>query len=115
MTDTAIIAAWEAFKAAHIDLDQMDDELLGTETKEEIAIWERVDAAEQIIFETPATSPQGIKCKLMVTLYHKLTQRVDSQALLAGLFEALEAKERGMEWPDRMILSAILSLRMMEA
>jgi hypothetical protein len=115
MTDTAILTAWEAFKAAHIDMDQMDDELLGTETKEEIAIWERVDAAEQIIFETPATSPQGIKCKLLVALYHKLSQRVDSQALLAGLFEALEAKERGMDWPERLLFSAIQSLRAMEA
>lgn len=115
MADTAIIAAWEAFRAAHIDLDQMDDELLGAETEEENAIWKRVDAAEQIIFETPAITPQGIQCKLMVALYHKLSQRVDSQALLAGLFEALEAKERGMDWPDRLLFSAIQSLRAMEA
>lgn len=115
MTDTAIVAAWEAFKAAHIDLDQMDDELLGTETKEENAIWERVDAAEQTILNTTAETPQGVQCKLMVALYHKLSQRVDSQALLAGLLEALEAKERGMDWPDRLLFSAVQSLRAMEA
>jgi hypothetical protein len=113
--DIAIIAAWEAFKAAHTDLDQMDDDLLGTETEQENAIWNRVDAAEQIVLQTPATTPQGLQCKLMVALYHRLSQRIYSKALLAGLFEALEAKERGMDWPDRLLFSAIQSLRRMEA
>lgn len=114
-TDTAIIAAWEAFKASHTALDQMDDDLLGTETDEENALWDRVNTSEQIILDTPAATAQGVQCKLMVAMFRLLSPRSDSRALLAGIFEALEAKAGNMDQPLPFVFSAIQSLRAMQS
>lgn len=84
-------------------------------TPAELAEWARMDAAEAEIRHRIATTPKGVEAKLWLALMHTQALKDDDDAAAAGDLAYFQAKESDLEWNERLILSAIASLRAMQA
>lgn len=113
--DAPIIAAWADFRAGHIEMENLDDDAVGSGNPAEAAIWRKIDGAEAIIQQTPAKSPRGVAIKLWAALAQITTDRTEMTLVVRRDCENLVAIEQGMNWDARLILSAIQSLEAMEA
>ncbi|MGC1269945.1 MAG: hypothetical protein WA842_05030 [Croceibacterium sp.] len=114
-TDAELIAAWADFRAGQIEMEDLDDDAVGSGNPAEAEIWRKIDGAEAIIQQTPAKSPRGAAIKLWVALAHITTDRTEMTLVVRRDRENLIAIEQGMDWDARLILSAIQSLEGMEA
>lgn len=116
--DAAIIAAWERHKSAHAiyaDLPFGEALPMGSYTPEEQAQWDVIDAAELEIQTAVATTPLGAEIQLWVSLCHSITEREAEQAARRCDLDYFNADEEQLDWTDRLVLSAIRSLRAMGA
>lgn len=114
--DAEILAAWEQHKAAHAVYAKLpwgDGLPLGCYTPEEQAQWDAIDAAEAIIHRAVAQTPDGVEIQLWVSLSHSLTDRADEQAARARDLGYFLTEEERFDWTDRLVISAIRSLRAM--
>lgn len=114
--DAAILAAWERHKAAHsvyAALPFGDGLPLGSYTPAEQEQWDVIDAAEAVIKDTIATTPEGVEIQLWVSLAHSLTARPDEQAARDRNLDYFLADEGRFDWTDRLLIGAIRSLRAM--
>lgn len=115
-SDVAIVAAWDSHKTAHsiyADLPFGEVLPLGSYTPEEQAQWDVIDAAELVIQTTTAQTPLGVEIQLWVCLCHSLTDREAEQAARRCDLAYFLADEEQLDWSDRLVLSAIRSLRAM--
>lgn len=110
----AAMARYRAARATYNALPHSADPGI-SETPEERAQWEHMDAAEAEIMEGVATSPRGVEAKLWLALMHFEAPLENEQAAMAGDLDYFRAREESLDWGERMIVSAIASLRSMAA
>lgn len=115
--DAHIVAAMARYRAARATYNALpnSDDPDVSETPEERAQWEHMDAAESEIMERVATTPRGVEAKLWLALMHFESPYAREQAALAGDLDFFRAREESLDWGERLIVSAIASLRSMAA
>lgn len=117
-SDEAILAAWERRRAAYGRYNALpfsDSSEPGDMTPEERAEWDQIDAADEVIREHVATTPEGAAVQLWIALQHSITQRDDEAACLRRDLGWFEAKGEGLDWNVRLVIAALRSLKAMEA
>ncbi|MCH2240049.1 MAG: hypothetical protein MK060_19425 [Blastomonas sp.] len=116
-SDAPIIAALANYRAARATYDLLPvSEVDGEqETPAELSEWARMDAAEQEIMDRPASTPQGVEAKLWLWLLHNQSPIEDDIAATAGNLDHFLATAAERDWSERLIISAIASLRAMQA
>ena len=115
-TDAVIEQAWEARRAAYERYNALpfSDEPDEAQTPEELAQWAIIDKAEETIRAAIAETPRGAAIQLWTALQHGITDREDEAAVLRRDLEWFKDDE-GQDWTLRLILSALRSLKAMEA
>lgn len=110
--DRTIKDALARWQAAHRERSALPD---GKDIDErEQPFWDIIDGAEEVIRSTKATSPGGIAAKLWVALEHDMALAMDSRIAREADISAF-ADDSGQDWTIRLILSALRSLKAMEA
>jgi len=111
--DAELVAAWERRKAAFACYNALPfaDEPGGDEEAEK-GLWAIIDAAEEVIYQTPAKTPDGVSFKLLASLGHTFTDKKHSDAANVGDLLALVVED-GLDWNEKLILSALRSLKTM--
>ncbi len=113
--DGNILAAWDRITAAHAAIAECtaaptDGSLY---SPEEQAQWRVNDAAEVEILKAIADSPVGVEIQLWVALIH-LVEGGDAEcAILRRDLGWFAERGADMNWSERLILSAVRSLRAM--
>lgn len=113
--DAALIAAWDRRAAAFLAVRELPDEpeMDRGETPEQKAQWDIIDAAEKEIRSQVATTPRGVE----IQLWTAATFLFDSNENEAPTFRAdldhFLAKGDGLDWSERLVLAALVSLRAM--
>ena len=115
-TDTLLQQAWEARQAAYerynaLPFSEAPD---APHTPAEAAEWAIIDGADETIHSTVASTPHGAAIQLWVALQHSITSRQDEAAILRRDLEWFADDEK-QDWKHRLILSALRSLKAMEA
>lgn len=117
--DRAIVAAWDRRAAAYARYNALPIaervEAPDYLSPEERAEWAIIDEAEAIIQATIAATPQGVACQVWTALHHSVTGREDDAALHRADLAALEARGEDLDWNVRLLLTALRSLKSMEA
>jgi hypothetical protein len=113
--DAAILDAWERHTVARATYEALrSSEKPGEEyTPAELAQWAIIDATEDAIRRDTASTTQGVEVQLWVALGHMLMKREECEAALRGDLAYLEQRDLELDWTERLILSAIRSLRAM--
>lgn len=113
--DADIIFAWEHRKAAFEIYDGLphSDEPGSVYTPAEREQLDIIDECEDIINSTAARTPLGIEIKLWVALCHDITDREEEAAANRANLEWFAGKEAELDWPKRVVISAIRSLKAM--
>lgn len=109
--DADIIAAWDRLRAANDGLDAIVDQ--NTETPEMVALWKARDAAESDIQAATANTVLGVEMQLWCNLMHSVPKAADESAVLRRDIQYFTARDEQWDWTERLILSAIRSLRAM--
>lgn len=113
--DQHILAALERFRIARKTYNELPIvELCGAyESPEEEAAGEAMDAAEGEIRQAVAVTPFGVEVKLWMALRgcQQWQDERDDQAAIACDLDHFVSKESSFDWPIRMLISAIVSLR----
>jgi hypothetical protein len=113
--DAAILAAWERREAAYTRYNALPiHEGPGDYSPEEQAEWAIIDAAEDVIRNTVATTPQGAAIQLWTQLSHNVSQRDDEVATLRRDLSYFEAQGDMLDWTERLTVAALRSLASME-
>lgn len=110
--DAGLIAAWDFYRAARGVLAALPDSgfPLRPQSPAEDMQYRRMDIAEDLIMHTEAETTAGVEVKLWLTLVHNIDGvEANDAALRCDLECLLEHPE--IDWAERMILSAISSLR----
>ncbi|MEO6151666.1 MAG: hypothetical protein ABIT09_07780 [Croceibacterium sp.] len=84
-------------------------------TPEEAAQWAIIDAAEDVIRATVATTPEGIAIQLWTQFSHSVTARDDEAATQRRDLAHFEAQGDQLDWTERLTIAALRSLQAMEA
>ena len=71
--------------------------------------WDRVDAAEMAILNSPDTSPRATEIRLWVAWWH--TDVTHREAVSQGAVAALLPIRNDLDWEEKLIFAAILNLR----
>jgi hypothetical protein len=109
--DSGLIAAWDFYRAARGVLAALPDSGFPARpqsTAEEMQ-YRRMDIAEDLIMHTQASTPAGVEVKLWLALVHNLDGVEANDAAMRCDLECL-LQYPGIDWAERMILSAISSL-----
>ena len=118
--DAAILAAWELRKASYSAFDTMPANLRsdsGHDSPDEKIIWEGIERAEEVITNGRAKGPAAIEAKLWCSL-HRIAgtpELFEDNAIIRGDLETLEARGDRFDRHTRSIISAIRSIRDLEA
>jgi hypothetical protein len=118
--DAALIEAWERRSAAYkrYNLLPLSDEVgvpVGNYTQAEAAEWAIIDAAEEVIQSTVASTPEGVAIQLWAMLTHTVTHHDEERATLTRDLAFFNASDEDQDWTVRLILAAIRSLEGMGA
>jgi hypothetical protein len=106
--DAVILAAFNAYAQGRKAIwDATDDEA--------VQLWNAVDAADQTVYELPATTPAGIMAKLWLGLIHSTEDAGPDEAAVHNDIGWFEAQGDQIDWGVRHIVSAIRALKTMEA
>lgn len=71
--------------------------------------WDRIDAAESAILNSPDTSIRAAELRLWVAWSH--CDETNRTAVAQGDVEALHRIRRSLDWHEKLIFTAILNLR----
>lgn len=115
--DDAIRAAWSRRQnayAAYNAIPASSDPAVSDYTPEEARLWAIIDAAEEVIRSSIATTPRGVSIQLWCALYHSVTGREDDEAVTRGDLAALERLDPSLDWTARLALAALRSLQTMK-
>lgn len=112
MTDTALTEAWQR----RVDAYHAYNALPHCETPGEVytpaekAQWAKIDAAENVIRSTLASTPEGVSIQLWTQLSHNITDRADEAATLRRDLAHFEAQGDMLDWTERLTVAALRSL-----
>ncbi|MCC6828281.1 MAG: hypothetical protein IT550_08645 [Novosphingobium sp.] len=111
--DHTILAAFKRFQDGHVALeadpgDRPEPGSVYTATHQ--AIWNEIDAAEIVIEETRAHTPQGVACKLWLAMIHTSDDAEVEQATIQADLSWFEQQGDALDWNLRLIVSALRSL-----
>jgi hypothetical protein len=110
--DAAIIAAFERRAAAfHAARALPDDPATGGETDAQSPYWATIDAAEEEIRATVATTPRGAELQLWLAATYVFDTADDEPRCYAADLEYFEAQGNKRDWTDRLMIAALRSLR----
>lgn len=101
--DQEISAEWQRWHATFARYNALPHD-----DPAEKGCWEIIDAAEAAIRAAVARTPAGAAIQVKVAFHHMLTRRDDAAALMAGDLDHLENAR--LDWPERLVLSALRSL-----
>lgn len=113
--DADIIFAWEHRRAAFDAYNLLPHSDVAGEvyTKEEREQLDIIEECEQVINSTDATTPIAVELKLWVALCRDISDREEEVAANRSDFDWFSARESDLDWPRRLMFSAIRSLRTM--
>lgn len=112
--DAALIAAWDRRAAAFNALQELPDNPQGEgETPERAAQWAIVDAAEEEIQAATACTPRGAELQLWTSAIFMFDAAEDEAPCYRADFDHFAAKGDALDWRERLLLSAVRSLRAM--
>jgi len=110
--DAAIIAAFDRRAAAfHAARALPCDPATGGETEAQSAYWATIDAAEEEIRATVATTPRGAELQLWIAATYALNAPEDEAPCYRTDLEYFEAQGDKRDWTDRLMIAALRSLR----
>ena len=110
--DAAIIAAFERRAAAFQAACALPcDPATGGETEAQSVWWAVIDAAEEEIRATVATTPRGAEIQLWIAAAYVLNSADDEEACYRADLDYFEAQGKSRDWTDRLIIAALRSLR----
>jgi len=115
--DAAILAAWERISEARAVYDKLPDIPglpIGDYTPAEQEQWDIIDAAEALIKDAVATTPEATEIQLWTSLSHSVTGWDDERAARERNLEFFLADGCQLDWNERFIIAAIRSLRAMQ-
>lgn len=101
--------AWEQIKSKRAKLQKLAD-TPGSDPSAN-ALWSQVDQYERAIHASEESGVHAIEAKLWCALTHLLTDRSDEALALNGDLAALNERDSALDWPERLILSALRSVR----
>lgn len=112
-SDADIIAAWDQHNVARQRFDNLpaSDKPRVEYTPEESAMLKIMDDTEAVIQSTIATTPRGAEIKLWLALTHQLDSDEECEAAARCDLEWFNRNDKKLDWIDRLIVSAIRSLR----
>lgn len=115
--DSEIFAAWERRRIAFsqynaLPFSEKDDE---DYTPEELACRNIIDAAEEVIQRSVATTPNGVAIQLWAALRYCVMTRGHEEAVHRQDLEALESDAEELEGQGPWVIAALRSLKSMEA
>jgi hypothetical protein len=115
--DAVILAAFarrrDALRAVAALTEQPE---FGKVTAEEHDLIAVADQAEQEILDTMALTPEGVAAKIWVAMHHEAEgSGPDTWAMVDSDLPGLEAVADELDWSAQLTLSALRSLRAMEA
>ncbi|RDE05577.1 hypothetical protein [Sphingomonas aracearum] len=100
-------AHWQARRRAYAEFDADPDSLDDPEVGQRY--WDRIDAAESAILNSPDTSTRAAELRLWVAWSHcDATRR---EAVAQGDVTALLRERAKLDWQEKLIFAAILNLR----
>ncbi|MEO6151868.1 MAG: hypothetical protein ABIT09_01245 [Croceibacterium sp.] len=113
--DTALTEAWNRRVAAFSAYNELPYSDTDGEpyTPEEAAQWAIINAAEDLIRSTDATTPNGIAIQLWTQFSHSVTDRMDEAATQRRDLAYFEAQGDRLDWTERLTLAALRSLQTM--
>lgn len=101
--DQPLFDTWHAYLAARDALRDLPDD-----DPAEARAWAVVDAAEANIRALDASTSAGVAIKLRAALVALIDDRADELVAMRG--SADEIEQRNLDWPLRLIVSAMRSL-----
>ncbi len=118
--DAQILSAFELWKALQAERRALPDTGNYDDrdklfTVEERAVWDKIDRAETEVHDLPATSPAGAACKLWIAIPHNTSDPEPEAAAFRADLEWFIAQGDAIDWNLRCIVSALVSLKSMEA
>lgn len=108
-SQTTPAEAWEQIKSKRAQIEEFAD-LPGSAAASN-AIWSDIDNLERMIQASDENSPSAIEARLWCALAHLLTDRDDEALVAKGDLAALNEREAALDWPERLIVSALRSIR----
>ena len=110
--DAAIVAAFERRAAAfHAARALPCDPATGGETEAQSVYWATIDAAEEEIRATVATTPRGAELQLWLSATYVFNAAEDEAPCYRTDLEYFEAQGDKRDWTDRLMIAALRSLR----
>ena len=108
--DATIVAAWHRMGDTRQTIDALPD---GDDRENEL--WEAFGRDEHAIQKVCASQPVGAEIQLWCNLLHNVGSNEDEMAALRRDLEWFLGREDRYDWTERLTLSAIRSLRSMQA
>lgn len=110
--DAAILAAFErraiAFEATRA---LPCDPVTGGESDEQSEQWAIIDAAEEEMRSTIATTPRGAELQIWLAATYVFDSDKDEPRCYTADLEYFEAQGNKRDWTDRLMIAALRSLR----
>lgn len=116
-SDEAVISAFQRIQQERAALAALPGGTAlegAAHTSGEAGCWANIDGADKAIHETPATTPEGIACKLWLAIIHSEVDHETEQAALACDLEWFEQQGGAIDWNLRQLVSALRDLKTME-
>lgn len=110
--DADILAAWERFAANRKAVGELREEDPAYEA-EEARLWDVVHADEVFIGESLAKTLRGVEIQLWCIVSHDVPQWDWELAVFRRDISAFDGLDEHLDWPTRVTLQAIRSLRAM--
>lgn len=118
--DTQILSAFERWKDLHAERRALPDtgnydDADKLFTVEERAVWDKIDRVETEVHDLPATTPEGVACKLWIAIPHITTDQEPEAAAFRADLDWFVAQADAIDWNLRCIISALVALKTMGA
>lgn len=117
-SDNAIRLAWERRLTALRIYNTLPEGERGRDDEVDSLVaakcWEEMDAAEEEIRKTTATSVEGARIQVHCAMLGMVGAQREEAALLAGDMAAFAEREDHLDYPVRLVFSALRSLTAME-
>jgi len=113
--DAAILAAWARHNEARTEYDNQPPSTLPHQdyTPRERELIAIIDAAELEIHRAKASTARGVEIQLWLALGHLISGKEEFSAASREDFAWFDERDEEFDWIERLILSAIRSLRAM--